>query len=209
MYCVIGEKILRCEVVEKLEENSWCKIGSTTKNKSVANTKLFKSEEEARSFLKKRKYENAVKESKIVDEVHACKALYDAFFNETGIVVRVIDRRFKVKEVESQLAHLRKKYEKSEDAGKGTPKAPKDSRTYSTRSSNTFSMRESDPTEARGFNKDAHKSSGKSFGKKPVKKFDKSAGNNLHEGSSKRPKKGPVSNFSKHMNKNRNKTSYK
>lgn len=131
MYCVISDKILKCEIVERLEEHSWCKIGTTTKNKSISNNKLFKSEEEAKSFLKKQKYEKAVKESKIVDEVHACKALYDAFFNETGIMVRVIDRRFKVKEVESQLMHLRKKYNKSEGAGKGTPTAPKDSRAYS------------------------------------------------------------------------------
>lgn len=131
MYCVFGEKILKCEVVERLEESSWCKIGTTTKNKSISNNKLFKSEEEARSFLKKQKYEKAVKESKIVDEVHECKVLYDDFFNETGIVVRVIDRRFKVKEVESQLMHLRKKYNKSEDAVKSSPESPKDSRAYS------------------------------------------------------------------------------
>lgn len=155
MYCVIGEKILRCEVVERLEESSWCKIGTTTKKKSIANTKLFKSEEEARSFMKKRTYEKAVRESKIVDEVHACKALYESFFNETGIVVRVIDRRFKLKEVESQLAHLRKKYNKSADAGKGTPKAPKDARSYSTKSSNTFAIKEPSPN------------SNKSFGQKP------------------------------------------
>lgn len=153
MYCVIGEKILKCEVVERLEENSWCKIGTTTKNKSIANTKLFKSEDEARSFIKRRTYEKAVRESKIVDEVRACKDLYEAFFNETGIVVRVIDRRFKLKEVESQLAHLRKKYNKSEDAGKGTPKAPKDARSYSTKSSNTFAIKEQNPDGNKSFGK--------------------------------------------------------
>ena len=144
MYCVISDKILKCEVVERLEEHSWCKIGATTKNKSISNNKLFKSEEEAKSFLKKQKHEKAVKESKIVDEVHACKALYEAFFNETGINVRVIDRRFKVKEVESQLMHLRKKYNKSEDTQKGMPHAPIDSRVYSNKGAHTSNKKFND-----------------------------------------------------------------
>ncbi|MEG1637248.1 MAG: hypothetical protein RR324_07025, partial [Cellulosilyticaceae bacterium] len=109
MYCVIGEKILKCDVVEKLDTYSWCKIGASTKNLSVPNTKLFNSEEECRSYIGKREQNKVDKDKQIANEVVKCNELYDNFYKETGINIRVIDRRWKAKEAKIQIDRLIKK----------------------------------------------------------------------------------------------------
>lgn len=109
MYCVIGDKVLKCDVVEKLESYSWCKIGSSKKNMSIPNTKLFKTEQEGRNYIGKREQHKIDRDKQITNEVIKCNELYDNFYKETGINVRVIDRRWKSQEVKTQLARLRKK----------------------------------------------------------------------------------------------------
>lgn len=65
MYCVIGEKILRCEVKKKEELSSICKVSSSKKEQSIANNRLFETEEAAAQFIKKRKL-NKMNENKQV-----------------------------------------------------------------------------------------------------------------------------------------------
>lgn len=109
MYCVLGEKILKCDVVEKLDTYSWCRIGSSTKNLSIPNTKIFNTEQEGRNYIGKREQSKVDKDKQIAAEILKCNELYDNFYKETGISVRVIDRRWKSKEAKTQIDRLRKK----------------------------------------------------------------------------------------------------
>ncbi|MGL4345290.1 MAG: hypothetical protein ACRCTE_08840 [Cellulosilyticaceae bacterium] len=110
MYCVIGSKILWCEVREKCSTYSWCQIGDAVQNKSIPHNKLFKTQEEASAYIEQRDQKKAAFVQDISTEVDKCNALYDAFLQETGICVRVIDRKWSSVEVSKQLAKLRKKH---------------------------------------------------------------------------------------------------
>lgn len=108
MYCVIGEKVLRCEVKKKEEMSSLCKVGSSPKEQSIANNRLFKTEQEAAQFIKKRKM-NKVNENKLVaNAVETCKALYEKLYEETGIEVRTIDRQWTVSSAEKHIIKLKR-----------------------------------------------------------------------------------------------------
>lgn len=117
MYCVIGEKILKCNIIEKQEAYSWCKIGTAEKNKSIPNTKLFSTQEQAQKYIKEKENKKGIQERKIQDEVKGCKELYEAFYKETGINVRVIDRKWHIREAQKQINKIRKSKEKKK---KGT-----------------------------------------------------------------------------------------
>ena len=138
MYCVVGEKVLRCEVSERLENFSWVRIGKSEKGQTVPNNRIFEEEYDAHQFLKNRVIKRVSTDTAVANEVNACKKLYDDFYEETGITVRIIDRLYKSKDVEKQLAHLRKKYNKSEAATQPGVKTPTDSRVYSGKPSSQF-----------------------------------------------------------------------
>lgn len=142
MFCVIGEKILYCEISEKLENYAWVRIGNSEKGQTIPNNRLFEDEASAAKFIKRKKDNAASKDKELIDEINHCKSLYADFERETGIKVRVIDRLFKAKEVEKQLAHLRKKYDKSEAAMQTGAKTPIDSRQFSTKPSNSFKSKQ-------------------------------------------------------------------
>lgn len=108
MYCVIGEKVLRCEVKKKEEMSSLCKVGTAKKEQVISNNRLFQTEEEAAKFIKKRKA-NKVNESTLVaNAVESCKALYEKLYEETGIEVRTIDRQWTVTSAEKHIMKLKK-----------------------------------------------------------------------------------------------------
>lgn len=108
MYCVIGEKVLRCEVKKKEEMSSLCKVGSAKKEQLIANNRLFQTEGEAANFIKKRKA-NKVNESTLVaNAVETCKALYEKLYEETGIEVRTIDRQWTVTSAEKHIVKLKR-----------------------------------------------------------------------------------------------------
>ncbi|MGL4362949.1 MAG: hypothetical protein ACRCSG_06780 [Cellulosilyticaceae bacterium] len=138
MYCIVGEKILRCEVSEKLENYSWIRVGRSEKGQTVPNNRIFETEESALAFLKKRSKTRVSIDQELSSEINSCKRMYSDFLKETGISVRLIDRLFKVQDVEKQLAHLRKKYNKSDTTTSGESKTPTDSRFYSKKSSSQF-----------------------------------------------------------------------
>lgn len=142
MYCIIGDKILRCEVISKQEDTCLCKVGKAGTSKHISNKKLFDTEAAANSFLLKREKNKQDADKKISEDITKCEALYNALFEETGITVRLIDRRFRVKEAESQIAHLRKKYNKRFENQEDKPREATDSRKYSTKSSSAFRAKE-------------------------------------------------------------------
>lgn len=106
MYGVIGEKVLRCEIKNKGEMSSLCKIGASKKEQSISNNRLFQTDEEARAFIKKRKT-NKVNENKLVaNAVEKCAALYEKLYEETGIEVRTIDRQWTITAAEKHITKL-------------------------------------------------------------------------------------------------------
>lgn len=153
MFCVIKEKILYCEVTEKLENYCWVRIGNATKPQTIPNNRLFEDEASAAQFIKRKKNHHALKDKAIVDEVNHCKSLYADFERETGIKVRVIDRLFRAKEVEKQLAHLRKKYDKSEFASQTGELTLMDSRQLSTKPSSSFKAKAKTSPSTKPYNK--------------------------------------------------------
>ena len=108
MYCVIGEKILRCEVKKKEELSSLCKVGSAQKEQSIANNRLFKTEQEAAQFIKKRKMNKVNENKQVANAVATCKALYEKLYEETGIEVRTIDRQWTVSSAEKHIIKLKR-----------------------------------------------------------------------------------------------------
>ncbi len=108
MYCVIGEKILRCEVKKKEELSSLCKVGSSPKEQSIANNRLFNTEQEAVQFIKKRKMNKVNENKQVAHAVEACKALYEKLYKETGIEVRTIDRQWTVSSAEKHIEKLKR-----------------------------------------------------------------------------------------------------
>lgn len=108
MYCVIGEKILRCEVKKKEELSSLCKVGSAQKEQSIANNRLFKTEQEAAQFIKKRKMNKVNENKQVANAVVTCKALYEKLYEETGIEVRTIDRQWAVSAAEKHIMKLKR-----------------------------------------------------------------------------------------------------
>lgn len=112
MFCVIGEKILKCEVIEKKEGYAWCKIGSAKKNKSVPYTRLFANEDAAKDYLKSKAKNKAQFNVQIQQEVEKCEAVYQKFFEETGIKVRTIDKKWRLKEAQMDVAQRKKRLQK-------------------------------------------------------------------------------------------------
>lgn len=137
MYCVIGEKILRCEISEKTENFSWVIIGKSDKKQTIPNNRIFETHEQGEAYIKRKAQTKTALDKQVIDQVYECKRLYAEFEKETGISVRVIDRCFKPKEVKKQLDHLRKKYSKSEAGQKGE-RVEKDSRSFSKKSSSSY-----------------------------------------------------------------------
>lgn len=152
MYCVIGEKILKCEVKKKDELSSLCKVGSSKKDQMIANNRLFKTEEEANAFINKRKT-NKVNENKLVaNAVEKCAEIYEKLYQETGIEVRTIDRQWTVNGAEKHVNMLKKKLaDKPETHDKNVSKS--------------FHFT---PEKKK---KDSNFKGNKSFGSKPEKKF--------------------------------------
>ena len=108
MYCVIGEKILRCEVKKKEELSSICKVSSSKKEQSIANNRLFETEEAAAQFIKKRKVNKMNENKQVAHAVEVCNALYEKLYEETGIEVRTIDRQWTVNAAEKHIMKLKR-----------------------------------------------------------------------------------------------------
>ena len=108
MYCVIGEKILSCELKKKDELFSICKIGGSKKEQSIANNRLFNTEEEALQSIKKRKVNRMNQNKQVAHAVEVCKALYEKLYEETGIEVRTIDRQWTVNAAEKHIIKLKR-----------------------------------------------------------------------------------------------------
>ncbi len=137
MFCVVGQKVLRCEVTEKAENFSWVQIGKSDKKQTVPNNRIFETHEQGQAYIERAAKNKSQAQNDLSQQINTCKRLYDAFEAETGIKVRVIDRCFKPKEVQRQLDHLRKKFNKSEE-GMAGEKAHKDSRAFSTKPSKSY-----------------------------------------------------------------------
>lgn len=123
MYCVIGEKVLKCDVIEKQEAYSWCKIGEATKNKSIPNTKLFTTQEQAQKYMKDRDRRKGQQVRQIEEDVKKCKEIYEELYKETGINVRVIDRKFRVADAQKHANKVRKGRAKKEAKNEAKDKA--------------------------------------------------------------------------------------
>lgn len=124
MYCVVGEKVLPCEVKKRDERQSLCKVGAAKKEQRVANNCLFGSEEAARQFLKEKRKAKMEENKQVVTNVEKCNALYDELFKETGIEVRTIDRQWTVSMATKHIASLKKKLaDKPEMHSKNVSKA--------------------------------------------------------------------------------------
>ena len=108
MYCVIGEKILSCEVKKRDELFSICKVGGSKKEQSIANNHLFKTEEEAAQSIKKRKINRMNENKQVAHAVEVCKALYEKLYEETGIEVRTIDRQWTANAAEKHIIKLKR-----------------------------------------------------------------------------------------------------
>lgn len=109
MYCLIGEKILPCSIIEKEKNFAWCKIGTAKKNTSIPYKRIFTTEVEAQKYLASKRKLQTQETQKVTKQVEECEALYVAFYKETGIKVRTIDKCWKVEEVKKQLKKLRNK----------------------------------------------------------------------------------------------------
>lgn len=108
MYCVIGEKVLKCEVKKKEEKSSLCKVGSAKKEQVISNNRLFTTEQEAAQFIKKRKNNRADENKLVSNAVEACMAIYEKLYQETGIEVRTIDRQWTISSAEKHVNKLKK-----------------------------------------------------------------------------------------------------
>lgn len=124
MYCVMGEKILRCEVKKKEEMSSICKMSTSNKEQRVANNRLFETEEEAAEFIKERKKNKANENKQVAHAVEVCKALYERLYEETGIEVRTIDREWTVNSAEKHIMKLKRTLlDRPETHGKNVSKS--------------------------------------------------------------------------------------
>ena len=124
MYCVVGEKVLPCEVIRKDERLSLCKVGAAKKEQRVANNCLFSSEESAREFLKKKRKAKMEENKQVASNVEKCNDLYEELFKETGIEVRMIDRQWTVSMATKHIGSLKKKLaDKPEMHSKNVSKA--------------------------------------------------------------------------------------
>lgn len=108
MYCVIGEKILRCEVKKREELSSICRVGSAKSDQVIFNSRLFKTEQEAQEFVGNRKKNKVDERVLVANAVEACTALYEKLYEETGIEVRTIDRQWTISSAEKHVAKLKK-----------------------------------------------------------------------------------------------------
>lgn len=124
MYCVLGDKVLQCEVKRKDDRMSVCMVGAGAKEQRVPNNCIFLNEQEARELLKKKRRSQQEESQQVANNVQRCKELYEELFNETGIEVRTIDRQWTINMATKHIASLKKKLvDKPEMHAKNVSKA--------------------------------------------------------------------------------------
>lgn len=206
MYCVIGEKILGCEVKKKEELSSICKVGSSKKEQSIANNRLFKTEEEAAQFIKKRKLNKMNENKQVAHAVEVCKALYEKLYEETGIEVRTIDRQWTVNAAEKHIMKLKRTLlDKPETHDKNVsksfgiaPNPKKEKQRYSPKRVS----KSGDSRDRASRNKDSEKDySEKSYSDKKYSDRNKADGNRYDRSDSKK-RTGQTKDYSKNNTRN-------
>ena len=206
MYCVIGEKILGCEVKKKEELSSICKVGSSKKEQSIANNRLFKTEEEAAQFIKKRKINKMNENKQVAHAVEVCKALYEKLYEETGIEVRTIDRQWTVNAAEKHIMKLKRTLlDKPETHDKNVSKsfgiAPNPKKEKQRFSPKRVS-KSGDSRDKASRNKDSEKDySEKSYSDKKYSDRNKADGNRYDRSDSKK-RTGQTKDYSKNNTRN-------
>lgn len=206
MYCVIGEKILRCEVKKKEELSSICKVSSSKKEQSIANNRLFETEEAAAQFIKKRKLNKMNENKQVAHAVEVCKALYEKLYEETGIEVRTIDRQWTVNSAEKHIIKLKRTLlDKPETHGKNVSKSFGIAPNPKKENKRLRAPRQSKSSDSRD-NASRGKDSEKSYSDKKYSDRDKANGNrygrNNAKGNSQSNAKGNMKNNSKNNTKN-------
>lgn len=206
MYCVIGEKILRCEVKKKEELSSICKVSSSKKEQSIANNRLFETEEAAAQFIKKRKLNKMNENKQVAHAVEVCKALYEKLYEETGIEVRTIDRQWTVNSAEKHIIKLKRTLlDKPETHGKNVSKSFGIAPNPKKENKRLRASRQSKSSDSRD-NASRGKDSEKSYSDKKYSDRDKANGNrygrNNAKGNSQSNAKGNMKNNSKNNTKN-------
>lgn len=196
MYCVIGEKILSCEVKKRDELFSICKVGGSKKEQSIANNRLFKTEEEAAQSIKKRKINRMNENKQVAHAVEVCKALYEKLYEETGIEVRTIDRQWTVNAAEKHIIKLKRTLlDKPETHGKNVSKSFSIAPNPRKENQRVRAPRESKSSDSR------RKDSEKSYSEKKYSGEDKASGNrygkNNAQENNKNSAKGNMKNNSK------------
>ena len=231
MYCVIGEKILRCEVKKKEELSSICKVGASKKEQSIANNRLFETEEAAAQFIKKRKLNKMNENKQVAHAVEVCKALYEKLYEETGIEVRTIDRQWTVNSAEKHIMKLKRTLlDKPETHDKNVSKsfgiapnpkkenkrvrAPRQSKSSDSRD-NVSRDRDSDKSYSDKKYSDRDRADGNRYGRSDsqkstgyTKNYSKSNTRNNAQGNSQSNAKGNMKNNSKN-NTSRNNSARK
>lgn len=212
MYCVIGEKILRCEVKKKEELSSICKVSSSKKEQSIANNRLFETEEAAAQFIKKRKLNKMNENKQVAHAVEVCNALYEKLYEETGIEVRTIDRQWTVNSAEKHIIKLKRTLlDKPETHGKNVSKSFGIAPNPKKENKRLRAPRQSKSSDSRD-NASRDKDSEKSYSDKKYSDRDKADSNrygrNNAKGNSQSNAKGNMKNNSKN-NTSKNNTSRK
>lgn len=206
MYCVIGEKILRCEVKKKEELSSICKVSSSKKEQSIANNRLFETEEAAAQFIKRRKVNKMNENKQVAHAVEVCNALYEKLYEETGIEVRTIDRQWTVNSAEKHIIKLKRTLlDKPETHGKNVSKSFGIAPNPKKENKRVRAPRESKGSDSRdkaSRSKDSEKDySEKSYSDKKYSDRNKSDGNRYDRSDSKRTT-SKTNNYSKSNTRN-------
>lgn len=201
MYCVIGEKILSCEVKKSDELFSICKVGGSKKEQSVANNRLFKTEEEAVQSIKKRRINKMNENKQVAHAVEVCKALYEKLYEETGIEVRTIDRQWTVNAAEKHIIKLKRTLlDHPESHGKNVSKSFSIAPNPKKEKQRVRAPRESKTSDSRG-NTSRNKDSEKSYSDKKYSDKDR-ASSNRYDRSDSQKSTSQTKSYSKNNNKN-------
>ena len=201
MYCVIGEKILRCEVKKKEELSSICKVSSSKKEQSIANNRLFETEEAAAQFIKKRKVNKMNENKQVAHAVEVCNALYEKLYEETGIEVRTIDRQWTVNSAEKHIIKLKRTLlDKPETHGKNVSKSFGIAPNPKKENKRVRAPRESKGSDSRD-KASRSKDSDKEYSDKKYSDRNKSDGNRYDRSDSKRTT-SKTNNYSKSNTRN-------
>ncbi|MGL4346212.1 MAG: hypothetical protein ACRCTE_13520 [Cellulosilyticaceae bacterium] len=108
MYCVLGDKVLRCDVKKKLEGFSLCRVGTAQKEQRVPNECVFQNEGAAREFLKQKRRNKSQEQVQVSSAMDKCNEIYQRLLEETGIDVRLIDRQWTVSAAHKHAVSLKK-----------------------------------------------------------------------------------------------------